>query len=254
MPEAVRRMINPGELYSEIGEPVQFSPIRADKAPPPHGVPDRVVWGAETSIPSDKLSTTYLPIMLADFGESFEPAVTKPSRAHTLPALFPPESFFTKPHSDLDHISFPSDIWTLACSIWEIMGDSPPFLPWGKTTDEILLQHVEILGKLPRSWWSAWDTKNQWLDEREGGLFFIKRNCLLDDCGTRKSLERRYDWCISGPRTREKFDCQSTDEKRDFLDMMQMMLAYEPCKRVTIDAVVNSKWMQEWALPDLRKI
>ncbi|KAM5485433.1 hypothetical protein MaudMau93_005428 [Microsporum audouinii] len=253
MPEDIRRITNPVSLYARIGEPVQMPPVRLDGGPISPGTPPLVIWDAAMDLPSDAITTKHLPVMIADFGESLEPAITKRLHAHTLPALCPPESFFTKVDSELDSISFASDIWTLACSIWEIMGDSPPFLPWGKARDEILLQHVKIVGKLPEAWWASWETKDQCLDETEQGLFLVKEKRLLKDWGTRESLERRYDWCISEPRKTMGLkgdDLQDDSEKHAFLDLMQMMLVHEPSKRSTIDDVVNSDWVQKWVLPD----
>ena len=152
MPEDLRRMTDSHDLYSRIGEPIQIPPIRCDGSPLSPGTPPLVVWAAAMKLPSDEITANHLPVMISDFGESLKPVVTKRLHAHTLPALCPPESFFTEANSDLDGISFPSDIWTLACSMWEILGDSPPFLPWGSSRDQILLQHVKILGKLPEPW------------------------------------------------------------------------------------------------------
>lgn len=242
MSEDARRMTNPINLYSKIGEPIQIPPVRLDGAPLSPGIPSIVVWDAATGVPSDDITPSYLPVMLSDFGESFEPAITKRLHAHTLPTLIPPESFFTRSNSDIDSISFASDMWTLACSIWEVLGDSPPFLPWGKSQDEILLQHVKVLGKLPEAWWSSWETRSECLDEKEEGIFLVKQNCCLQDCGTRRSLEKTHDWCIAGPRRTVEFedvDFQSPDEKRAFLDMTQMMLVFEPSKRATIDVVLG---------------
>ena len=50
-----------------------------------------------------------------------------------------------------------------------------------------------------------------------------------------------------------KGDFQNADEREAFLDLMQTMLIYEPSKRSTIDAAVQSEWMQKWALPDLKR-
>ncbi|PGH35637.1 hypothetical protein GX50_01485 [[Emmonsia] crescens] len=48
-----------------------------------------------------------------------------------------------------DSVSFPADIWMLACTIWDIFGSSPPFEAFPITLDEVTIKHVELLGKLP---------------------------------------------------------------------------------------------------------
>lgn len=41
---------------------------------------------------------------------------------------------------------------------------------------------------------------------------------------------------------------QGQDEKKAFLRMIGMMLQYFPSDRATIQDVVESEWMQNWAL------
>lgn len=39
------------------------------------------------------------------------------------------------------------------------------------------------------------------------------------------------------------------DEKAAFLDLIRRMVVFLPDGRITIEGVVQSEWMQRWALP-----
>lgn len=101
--------------------------------------------------------------MIADFGEAFDPQVTKQLTTHTPLLLAPPESRFAE--SLVEPLSFPGDIWTLACTIWDVFGSGPPFEAFPVTLNEVTIEHVEMLGKLPDRWWSKWEERNNWFDE-----------------------------------------------------------------------------------------
>ncbi|OQE11651.1 hypothetical protein PENVUL_c002G01696 [Penicillium vulpinum] len=59
-----------------------------------------------------------------------------------IPGLFgPPEARFSD-----EPLSFPSDIWTLACAIWEIAGQRPLFEAFFPTADRVTADQVEVLG------------------------------------------------------------------------------------------------------------
>ncbi|EFR04277.1 hypothetical protein MGYG_07286 [Nannizzia gypsea CBS 118893] len=102
---------------------------------------------------------------IADFGEAYNPRVTKQFAAHMPLLLAPPESRFAEASEGDEPLSFPGDIWTLACTIWDIFGSSPTFKAFPVTLDEVTIEQVEMLGKLPDRWWSKWPERNNWFDE-----------------------------------------------------------------------------------------
>ena len=111
--------MSPEELYTRFNRP-ELEPVeRFDYQPLPEGVPRDVVrlplWlGTE----SELLPLSEAEIYLADFGESFAPSDHSTSRFFR-----PPEAFFLPK----EHRSFPSDIWALACTIWEILANHSLF-------------------------------------------------------------------------------------------------------------------------------
>lgn len=85
-------------------------------------------------------------IILRDFGEYFNPQYHPnfPRRP------FLSSRFFNEP------LSFASDIWTLACTIWEIAGYRPLFEAFFPTADRVTAEQVEVLAILPPEWWGKW--------------------------------------------------------------------------------------------------
>ncbi|KAK2858450.1 hypothetical protein FQN49_004719 [Arthroderma sp. PD_2] len=243
LPADVRQMIDPSRLYQEFGEPILDPIVRVDRKPLPEGVPTHVVGPARLGIPSNQITPPYLPIMLSDFGSSYYPSKTRRTNAHTLPHLVPPEIFFLDKKKDDDKLSFPSEIWTLGCTIFEIIGGGGPFSTLG---GGILQDQVSVLGKLPDSWWSQWESRAE----------FFNEDATIDSttgAPFQDSLEERYDWFVNAARRRSDMEEQGEDEKKAFLLMIQMMLQYLPSNRATIQEVVESEWMQKWAFPAKRQ-
>lgn len=60
----------------------------------------------------------------------------------------PPETYFeiTKP------LTFSSDIWTLACTIWEIIAQRSLFEGFFTDEDDMTRQQIDMLGPLPNEW------------------------------------------------------------------------------------------------------
>ncbi|KAI2008636.1 hypothetical protein LOZ39_005602 [Ophidiomyces ophidiicola] len=238
LPEKVRRMTDPLQVYQKFGNPILDPIVRVDRKPLAAGVPTHVIAAARIGIPSDRISPTYLPILLSDFGSSYYPSKTRRTSAHTLPHLVPPETFFLNMKKE-EGLSFPSDIWTLGCTIFEIIGSAPPFSILG---GGILQDQVSVLGKLPDVWWSQWESRADFYNE-DATIDMITGARFQD------SLEERYNWFVNAARRQSNMGKQEVDERRAFLCMIRMMLRYLPSDRATIQDVVESEWMKKWAFP-----
>ncbi|KAJ5699839.1 hypothetical protein N7536_002852 [Penicillium majusculum] len=113
-PKAIDRFPT-SDLYERFGEPKLEAVIRIDGNLLSEGVPANVYVPGWFGACSDDIILGEEKIIINDFGESFNPH-------KTLSILQPPEArFFDEP------LSFASDIWTLACTIWEIFGQRPLF-------------------------------------------------------------------------------------------------------------------------------
>ncbi|KAF3483046.1 pre-rRNA-processing protein ESF1 [Arthroderma uncinatum] len=177
--------------------------------------------------------------MLSDFGSSYNPGKTRRTNAHTLPHLVPPEIFFLDKQNDKYKLSFPSEIWTLGCTIFELIGSGGPFSILG---GGILQDQVSVLGKFPDPWWSQWGSRAEFFNE--DATIDVMTGAPFQD-----SLEDRYDWFVKAARRRSDMEEQGEDEKKAFLHMIRMMLQYLPGDRANIEDIVESEWMQKWAIP-----
>ena len=189
-------------------------------------------------IVSDELSDPRTCI--SDFGEAWLSQGDQPKQDLQTPVLFlPPEAIFAK-----SQLGSPADIWTLACSIYEIMGERPLFEGFMPDRDDIAAEMVSCLGPLPRPWWEAWQARGEFFNE---------------DGSWRTDMTRPYE-----PKSRslllrlqkmgrQKTSEFSTAEMESLEKMLRTMLEYDPRKRATADEVIQSEWMIQWGLPSLRQ-
>ena len=229
------------ELYEKTGQPTTEAITRKDGAPLPPNIPAEVAWPARLEVEATEISPSrHLPAILSDLGEAFQPSLTKRDYARTRPTLIPPESFFATEGSDT--ISFPAEIWTLGCTIVEIMGGGAPFDTWSDM-DAIISEHVMVLGKLPDPWWAKWSARTQYFND--DATVYLPEKRRLDD-----SIEKRYEYCITQPRLRYGEEVPGEEERRAFIKMLSTMLVFNPTERATIDQIVQCDWMQKWANPN----
>lgn len=111
--------------------------------------------------------------------------------------------------------------------------------------DEIVAQHVDVLGSMPSEWWQNWEG---W------ARFFDDAGRPTDSCMENRwpTLEESFE--IGVQEWRRKWGGEiEEDEKAAFLDLMRRMLSVRPEERLTIDEVLMSEWTVKWALPDYRR-
>ena len=154
--------------------------------------------------------------------------------------LRPPEANF---HDQI--LSFSADIWTLACTLYEVLGKRPLFEGLITDADDVLAENISTVGELPPEWYEAW---------KQRGDFFTPGGKWKQD--TQRAHE---------PRSRplaERVDCMgrsedggfSTEERSDILDMLSKMLAFKPEGRITAEKLARVAWMQNWGLPALAMV
>ncbi|EER37234.1 protein kinase [Histoplasma capsulatum H143] len=234
------------QLYINVGRPDEEPVVRADSLPLDNGVPLKIVFPVLLGLRSDEIKLADSSILLTDFGEAFDPQRTERFTAHAPVPLSPPESRFAD-----EPLSFPSDIWTLGCVIWDLFGSSPPFEAFPGSQDDITIEHVETFGKLPDQWWSKWETRGNWFDE--DGHKNVKESLQQYYGNTSRSWTQRFAE-INISRKSKKLKIFDPEEKKSFHDMMQSMLVLEPSERASIDDVVRCEWMQRWGLPEFQRM
>lgn len=189
---------------------------------------------------SELLALSEAQIILTDFGESFMPTAMERRYSNAPDLLTPPEAYFEEQKS----LSFPADIWTLAWTIWAIIGQRPLFEGYYPSADWVIKEHVDCLGNLPASWWLKWESRAKWFNE--DGTRQIEANS--------RPLEQRFIDSLRQPRQEFKMQEVGDVEKVALLSMLRAMLAFNPEDRPTADDVLKYEWMQKWALPELARI
>jgi hypothetical protein len=120
---------------------------------PTHGVVP--IWLGEAS---HTVSLGDSCILLTDFSESFQLAVDIRQFSHTPFMLRSPEILL----EPTTQVSFPAEIWSLACAVFSLMGQEHLFGSWFPSKDRILAEHVDALGYLPQKWWESWTDRTQY--------------------------------------------------------------------------------------------
>lgn len=222
------------ELYEKFGEPESEAVVRLDGKPLSDGVPDHVFMSGWYGVGGDEITHGNERILLSDFGESFNPHTTPRYSSSTLPLLQPPEARFSD-----EPLSFPSDIWTLACTIWEIFGQRPLFEAFLASADRVTAEQVEALGILPTEWWNNWGNRHEWFNEE--GEFGGAARGPDSVCWT---WDMRFDFSIQKPRAEAGLEIPTEEERRAFEAMLRSMLTFRPDERATAHEALNSEWMK----------
>ncbi|KAI9933648.1 hypothetical protein MW887_008121 [Aspergillus wentii] len=232
--------ISDERLHNEYGKPEQEAVVRLDGKPLPPNVPSHAITPIWLGKACEEITLPESRILLTDFGEAFSPSQQAKYQSNTPLVVRPPEARF-EPSTPL---SFSSDIWTLACSIWNIIAQRSLFEEWLMTEDDMTLEHVDALGLLPPFWWEKWDARREKFNE-DGAP--INRSYFL-------SWEDRFEGFVQ--KARQKQGMQAFDPKeRDAISaMLRSMLSFRPEDRPTAKKVLQFEWMVKWALPEYEKI
>jgi serine/threonine-protein kinase SRPK3 len=232
-PEQVAKNYDPPEL-----EPI----VRIDGKPlgdvshiPTHAVVP--IWLRERS---ELISLPDARILLSDFGESFVPSHTPRYYSNTPAILRPPEVYFLPK----EPVSFPADIWTLACTIFSILGQRELFEGLMPDANWMIHEHVDALGKLPPKWWDTWEGRAEWFSEHGERI----------DGQPQRLWEERFEYSVQEPRRKKGMEEVGEQEKRALFVMLRGMLAYDPQLRPTAGALLDSEWMRKWGILELERV
>ncbi|GLA70063.1 hypothetical protein AtubIFM55763_010965 [Aspergillus tubingensis] len=182
-------------------------------------------------------------LLLSDFGESFSPSDTEQRRRgqdcpSPLPVI-PPEAYF-EPDKPL---TFPSDIWRLACAMYSIFGLRWLFDTTLTTRHDIASQQVDVIGEIPPEWWNTWEKRHEYFEE-------IGRP--EKDRFVYPYLEQSFEKDVQAARQRDNMSSFAKEEQVVILSMLRSMLAMKPKKRATATDVLSSDWMVTWGLPAVK--
>ncbi|CAP79404.1 Pc17g01170 [Penicillium rubens Wisconsin 54-1255] len=224
----------------KYGAPELEPVVRLDGNPLLPGVPSHgiaPIWLGEAS---ERITLSETRILLTDFGEAFSPSKERKYESRTPLVIRPPEARFEAN----DPLSFSSDIWTLACTIWSIIAQRPLFEGFLATEDDMTCEHVDTLGVLPLEWWRRWDARR--LKFTEDGKP-MNRNPF-------RSWDDRFKDSVQQPRRESDIPPFDAREREAFFDMLRPMLSFRPENRPTTKQILDSEWMLKWALPEYGNI
>lgn len=149
------------EIYNTFHLPRETKTCRLDGAPLGPEAPVYSVMPAQVIVSCNEVNDPR--ILIADFGEAWLNTDGPPKGLNTPVLYLPPEaSFATR------LLGFPADVWTLACSIYEIIGERPLFEGFFPDRDDIIAEMVSCLGPLPQHWWDVWQAREDFFRE-DGG-------------------------------------------------------------------------------------
>ncbi|RAH69458.1 kinase-like protein [Aspergillus aculeatinus CBS 121060] len=201
-------------LYEQYGEPVLEPVNRLDGQMLPPGVPQYGVLPIWLGEASENITLPEARIIVSDFGESFSPAREVKSESHTPLSIRPPEARFepTKP------LTFSSDIWTLACTIWDIIAQKPLFEGFLTNEDDMTCQQIDALGLLPTEWWGKWGARQ--------GHFTEHGEPINPSRSPRRTLEDRFESNVQRPRIKEGMSPVDSSERDSLYSMLRSMLLF----------------------------
>ena len=179
-------------------------------------------------------------IFLSDFGETFSPseATRLGKDCHTPLPMRPPEA-----HLDPEvPLSYSADIWTLASTVYDLVGATPLWSRGSGTPDSWIAEHIDILRPLPSPWREKWA---------------IQEDIFFDEAGNRRepglrlwtSLDAAFQ--VGTQDYRKKWNEETLDEEEEkaFLDLIRSMLRFRPEERISADDILVSDWVFKWGMP-----
>ncbi|GAT23254.1 hypothetical protein RIB2604_01703920 [Aspergillus luchuensis] len=227
-------------LYEKYGEPVLEPVNRLDGQKIPPEVPQYGVVPIWLGAVSEDVTLPEAKIFLSDFGEAFCPTQERKFESHTPLLVRPPEARFepTQP------LKFSSDIWTLACTIWDTMGQRTLFEGLLTNDDDMTSQQVELIGPLPSEWFARWTE----IRDKDS------KSKHQPPTSPTQSWEDRFEKHMQQSRIREGMPPFESRERDAFLSMLRSMLRFRPEDRPSAQQILESEWMVKWALPEYEKI
>ncbi|KAK5723025.1 hypothetical protein LTR17_014075 [Elasticomyces elasticus] len=230
------------EVYDRLGEPSTQELVTASGTTPDHSAPRYVVE------PAQRLDAKYLTegALLVDFGQAF--SFDEPPRANEIGIPFmycAPETIFESKFTPA------SEIWSLACALFEVRAGYPPFSSLMGGSDEIVMQMVQMKGRLPNRWWKAWDKSSVWFQENGKPLEkWANDRVMAVEVPIQEAIEEigcyDQDAALFGTEVSllEPKDMKvPSDEAESMRDLLEGMLKWEAEDRMSVTQVLQHRWI-----------
>ncbi|KAJ2915569.1 hypothetical protein MD484_g4845, partial [Candolleomyces efflorescens] len=233
-------------VYDMFGEPTTEVVTKVDKSSAVHpNAPQELVQEIDGSRFVDSF-VLQRDVVLTDFGQSFSVRnVPKDYSPATVVHYTPPEFRFTQ------KAGLPSDIWMLACAIFEIRAGHSLFDSFLRDSDIVLMQTVETLGRLPDPWWVQFEARHFWFDEDGEPKLEGAQKEVVYIPASKRSLRQRVEDIWKGEEPvvgyntsfTESRDMPLSGKEVDLLtNLLERMLRYRPEERIAIQEVVKHPW------------
>jgi serine/threonine-protein kinase SRPK3 len=180
-------------------------------------------------------------LLLADFGTAFCPDEESRFGSYTPLQIRPPEARF-KPTNPL---GLASDIWSLGCMIWAVLGVKPFLGSWLFEPDSAVASQIEALGPHPDDWWQSREAKTKASSFDGNGKPTLGREVW--------TFEQRFEDGIQQPRREDGMEVIAQDEREAIFEMIKGMLMFSPRDRLSAQQVLEMRWMRQWAIPEAEK-
>lgn len=212
------------EMYELIGEPKLIPVIPHDHSVPSGSLPRYFVAAPETThyMPEEftEILKDRLTVEIIDFGNAFRLQDGRPLKHPDMPRIIcPPELTFYKLSDGQveDEWGLPSDVWSMACTIWEI-AFSDVMLTYGSDNDNILIyETMKLVGPLPERWKPYWNSKPF---EDSDGNFTVDPDAIW---------KKR---CLT----------ENDDDTDSVVTVLRDMLCWEPMSRPTAADLLRHPW------------
>ena len=225
-------------MYDRLGQPYKDNVATTSGDDPEPSAPTYLVE-AMSDIKAQYVTET---IFIIDFGQSFFLEHPPADGVGTPLSYRAPEAIF-----DLKAGAC-SDVWALACTIFEIRAGQALFEAFFSTREEIVRQIVQTFGKLPEPWWEAWECRLDYFEEdgrpkKTGDSDSTQASMyplvdLIKDIG----FEDTSNTDQNGREEAQKTAQVSPEEIASLEDLLSKMLKYTPKERISAEDASRHPW------------
>ncbi|RDW67398.1 uncharacterized protein DSM5745_09264 [Aspergillus mulundensis] len=253
------------EVMAILGEPQGANVVKYPGADATANPPEYIIFPASENLLCQSRET----LTVIDFGNSFREGKGSPPRASGAPSHYAaPEVVF----SNQGQASLASDIWALACTLYEIRFGEKLFHCESDHVEGYIHALVKHCGKVPERWWSAppWNLQEAWhkshSDPRlHGGPATeeaIEPEATVRWRHIQAAVAKKVAHPITSPESVRRWEearsapwvpgtepvsmafheCIPEEEQRLFADLLYKMTELEPAKRLVIAEVAAHPW------------